>query len=963
MTSIISELQSLAPSAIIELFELHTVAALHGNNDIYRFHSGTNMRQANGDIVWAGNTYQRFPIEVSGFEYNGTQLPRPTLRVANLFSFVTSVLLNVNGITPGNDLMGAKVIRIRTCARYLDAVNFPENKNPFGEPDETAEAPREIYAVDRKVAENRDYIEFELAAAIDLVNVKLPGRQCISSICQWKYRGPECGYTGTAVFDENDVAANLVAATNYAAGTSNITAGTTIGPNQFLTSPNRWYIALMQEDGNFVIYNKASKAVWSTLTGNAGVSTFKYQTDGNLVIYDGTNKATWNSNTPNVASISSLTFVNLTPEVYPQGDADNLQLVAAQNFELSTSSIQSDAAPRTRELWPGEYLTSANGWYRLLMQRDGKLVVYNKANKPVWFTDTAEACKAIFQQDGNLVLYRYSDGQAIWNAGSYLQPTSFTPTANFPTGSGFLAAGDSSSSRLTIGQNLYSPNGWYRLTLQSDGNLVLYSKGTIFTGPADQNYNIAIWSSGTGGLNATYAQFQSDGNLVLYTAANAAVWYSNKGSYPQGTAKKLSLLNDGNLVISGTNNASKTITSPAPNFPTGTGQILATNTESSKLYKEDTLYSANGWYRLTMQTDGNLVLYRKGTGGTAEQNYNTPVWSSGTAYTNAHYAYFQADGNLVLYDSSNNAVWWSNRQLYSQWRGYRWKLENTGDLVLYARDNTVLWRTNTASSAEPTVTTTVPSNAETELWSTATGRSAEPGAAVFPVSTLAISNSGTLTVTAQGSTTFTSGYSSAAEPQVPAQTGDNRQHAFLYEIFGSAVTQAGQTRTVSRTFTLGTRTIGFTFNATANYTLPAGHYSGQARSWTLNSVIYVTSTGKWYLDEFVNVSLTTSTGNPFRTHPLGTISTVGREYRINGVDSSAGILSLQDDGNLVQYDVNNVAIWNAGYYSNVEPKIPTNAPGDFVDVCGKRLSSCEARFGTNVDLPFGSFPGVGQQYA
>jgi hypothetical protein len=34
-----------------------------------------------------------------------------------------------------------------------------------------------------------------------------------------------------------------------------------------------------------------------------------------------------------------------------------------------------------------------------------------------------------------------------------------------------------------------------------------------------------------------------------------------------------------------------------------------------------------------------------------------------------------------------------------------------------------------------------------------------------------------------------------------------------------------------------------------------------------------------------------------------------------------------------------------------------------LDVCGKRLSSCEARFGPNAELPFGSFPGVGTYFA
>ena len=191
------------------------------------------------------------------------------------------------------------------------SINFENNQNPYGTPDPTAEAPREIYYVDRKVAENRDAVEFELAAAIDLANVKLPGRQCISSICQWRYKGPECGYTGSAVFDENDNPGSVVAATNFAAGTTTLTAGQSLTSNQFLVSSNRWYKAVMQDDGNFVVYNKALKAVWSTLTYNKGISTFKYQTDGNLVVYDVFNRPTWNSNTQNQAAVTALTFAKL----------------------------------------------------------------------------------------------------------------------------------------------------------------------------------------------------------------------------------------------------------------------------------------------------------------------------------------------------------------------------------------------------------------------------------------------------------------------------------------------------------------------------------------------------------------------------------------------------------------------------------------------------------------------------
>jgi hypothetical protein len=84
-------------------------------------------------------------------------------------------------------------------------VNFPGGVNPYGTPDSAAEFPREIFYIDRKVVETRDVIEFELAAVFDLISVRAPKRQCISNICQWEYRGPECGYAGNAFFDFNDV--------------------------------------------------------------------------------------------------------------------------------------------------------------------------------------------------------------------------------------------------------------------------------------------------------------------------------------------------------------------------------------------------------------------------------------------------------------------------------------------------------------------------------------------------------------------------------------------------------------------------------------------------------------------------------------------------------------------------------------------------------------------------------------
>lgn len=195
----VSDLQQPSPSAIIELFEIELFTAIHGESTIYRFHNGTNAKN-NGAVVWNGNSYLRIPIEAEGFEYSGTgSLPRPTLRVSNLFGTISAILLALP-----NGLEGAKLTRIRTLARYLDAVNFPGNVNPLGTPDPTAEFPREVFYISQKTQENRDIVEFECSAAFDLAGVRLPRRQAIANICQWKYRGAECGYTGVSYYDAND---------------------------------------------------------------------------------------------------------------------------------------------------------------------------------------------------------------------------------------------------------------------------------------------------------------------------------------------------------------------------------------------------------------------------------------------------------------------------------------------------------------------------------------------------------------------------------------------------------------------------------------------------------------------------------------------------------------------------------------------------------------------------------------
>ncbi len=91
---------------------------------------------------------------------------------------------------------------------------------------------------------------------------------------------------------------------------------------------------------------------------------------------------------------------------------------------------------------------------------------------------------------------------------------------------------------LDPGESWYFGNA--RMTMQTDGNLVIYDR---------QNRN--RWSTRTSGSGATQALFQTDGNLVLYTAGYARnVWSTRTGGdcSTRGGAF-LALQEDSNLVI------------------------------------------------------------------------------------------------------------------------------------------------------------------------------------------------------------------------------------------------------------------------------------------------------------------------------------------------------------------------------------------------------------------------------
>lgn len=214
---IASEYRRFSPSSIVTLFEIDLEGLLIDTGEVYdqqtrhdavfRFHN--NLKLFKQDIIWRGQIYRALPIKAEGFESTTRgALPVPRITIFSNDEFAPHLLDFRGQLKKLDDLIGGKVTRIKTFSKYLDEANFFTRvagvKTPFGnierivpedfEPDPLAEFPREVYFIERKSAENRSGIEFELSSAIDFENIKLPRRVVLATMCNAPYRGEGCLY-------------------------------------------------------------------------------------------------------------------------------------------------------------------------------------------------------------------------------------------------------------------------------------------------------------------------------------------------------------------------------------------------------------------------------------------------------------------------------------------------------------------------------------------------------------------------------------------------------------------------------------------------------------------------------------------------------------------------------------------------------------------------------------------------
>jgi hypothetical protein len=165
-----------------------------------------------------------------------------------------------------------------------------------------------------------------------------------------------------------------------------LTTNQTLGVNAYLTSPNGLFCAVMQGDGNFVVYSgskpftSGSFPVWATNTTQLVPGNFFciMQDDGNFVIYPG--KGVNDQGTP---AVWSWTF---TPPGKGQyfltlGDEGQLSVTSGTPSKpgtvlWSTPGISGILATN-QTLTQGQYLTSANSKYFAYLQSNRYFAVYN----------------------------------------------------------------------------------------------------------------------------------------------------------------------------------------------------------------------------------------------------------------------------------------------------------------------------------------------------------------------------------------------------------------------------------------------------------------------------------------------------------------------------------------------------------------------------------------------------------
>ena len=141
------------------------------------------------------NTYEPMPMMIDGLDMQADgAISRPALTIAN----VGTLLRNHLGTYKNDDLIGQRVRRRRTLAKYLIGGTADTGTNVA-----SIEFPRQEYIIDRIAAESGVAITYEVAMPFDLEGIKLPRRVVVGKYCSWQYQGYEKGEGGGCTWTQD----------------------------------------------------------------------------------------------------------------------------------------------------------------------------------------------------------------------------------------------------------------------------------------------------------------------------------------------------------------------------------------------------------------------------------------------------------------------------------------------------------------------------------------------------------------------------------------------------------------------------------------------------------------------------------------------------------------------------------------------------------------------------------------
>jgi hypothetical protein len=201
--------------------------------------------------------------------------------------------------------------------------------------------------------------------------------------------------------------------------------GQGLAAGQSFSSCDGRFTLKMQTDGNLVFY-AGSTPLWNSQTDGKGGAAAIMQTDGNFVLYDAGDNPLWWSKTNGTpgAYLELQNDGNLV--VYAPGAPGATPIWYSGTSQLPPAPSGCGVVQAPQGLVDGQSFLSCDGRFTLKMQTDGNLVLYEGATA-LWSSQTSgtRGWEAIMQADGDFVLYDF--WTRLWhsatggNPGSYLK--------------------------------------------------------------------------------------------------------------------------------------------------------------------------------------------------------------------------------------------------------------------------------------------------------------------------------------------------------------------------------------------------------------------------------------------------------------------------------------------------------------------------------------------------------------